>query len=191
MPVVGGFEARIDRAADAVFDVRGRLVLGYQGFLRDYIGMRSSEPVLLTLAARSRLVTYPGVLLANGVQIELGEGAFVSIGEGTYLNPCTCLLSAAAIEIGARCAIAWGVLIMDFDGHALVVDGEARKTTAPIRIGDRVWIGARAIVLKGVQIGEGAVVGAGAVVTRDVPAGALVGGNPARVIRPAVAWRDP
>ena len=54
---------------------------------------------------------------------------------------------------------------------------------APVVIGNRVWIGCNALVLKGVRIGDGAVVAAGTVVTRDVPANSLVGGNPARVIR--------
>ena len=59
---------------------------------------------------------------------------------------------------------------------------------APIVIGDHVWIGTNAIVLKGVTIGDGAVIAAGAVVTRDVPAHSLAAGVPARVIRSDVHW---
>jgi maltose O-acetyltransferase len=55
----------------------------------------------------------------------------------------------------------------------------------PVLIGEKCFIGARAIILKGVTIGDGAVVGAGAVVTRDVPAGAVVAGNPALPISAA------
>jgi acetyltransferase-like isoleucine patch superfamily enzyme len=66
---------------------------------------------------------------------------------------------------------------MDTDQHALP-DGQMES--APIVIGDRAWIGARAIVLKGVTIGHDAVIGAGSVVTRDVPPRAVVGGVPAR-----------
>lgn len=61
--------------------------------------------------------------------------------------------------------------------------------TLPISIGDHVWIGARSTILKGVSIGDGAVVAAGSLVTRDVPPGALVGGSPARMVRPKVEWR--
>lgn len=54
----------------------------------------------------------------------------------------------------------------------------------PLEIGERVWIGARVIILGGCKkIGDGAIIGAGSVVTKDVPAGAIVGGNPAKVIR--------
>ena len=59
---------------------------------------------------------------------------------------------------------------------------------SPVVIHDHVWVGARVTILKGVEIGEGAVVAAGSVVTHDVPAHALVGGNPARVIRQDVDW---
>lgn len=64
-----------------------------------------------------------------------------------------------------------------------------RGQPPPIRIGDHVWIGLRATILKGVSIGDGAVVGAGSMVIRDVPSGALVAGVPARVIRESVTWQ--
>ena len=59
----------------------------------------------------------------------------------------------------------------------------------PIVIGNHVWIGARAIILKGVIIGDGAIIAAGAVVTHDVPAYTLAGGVPAKVIREGVEWK--
>ncbi len=107
-------------------------------------------------------------------------------------------MCADRIEVGDRVVISYAVTIADSDFHP--VDPEARRLDAianapggdrfarppidsrPVRIGDDVWIGIGAIVLKGVTIGAGARIGAGAVVTRDVPAGAVVEGNPARVI---------
>jgi acetyltransferase-like isoleucine patch superfamily enzyme len=59
----------------------------------------------------------------------------------------------------------------------------------PVAIGDNVWIGAKAIILKGVTIGDGAVVAAGSVVTKDVAPGVLVAGNPARTLKSNVQWR--
>ncbi len=115
-----------------------------------------------------------------GVRLEVMRGARIAIGNGTYLNRNVEIIAQQEVTIGQDCKIAWDVVIMDTDQHGV---GDAPPVAKPVRIGDRVWIGCRAIVLKGVTIGEGAVIGAGAIVTRDVPPGAIVVGQAARVIR--------
>jgi len=115
--------------------------------------------------------------LFPGVRIECWPGARVSIGDGTYLNRNTEIVAAGSVTIGRNCKIARDVLIMDTDQHALPGRGLEVK---PIVIGDDVWIGARAIILKGVTLGSRCIVGAGAVVTRDVPPDAVVVGASAR-----------
>ena len=98
------------------------------------------------------------------------------------------------IIIGDRVWVGANTVITDTDFHPL--DAETRRarpldaTTAPVEIGDDVFIGMNALILKGVCIGERAVVGAGSVVSRDIPAGAIVAGNPARVIGEAPARPD-
>ncbi len=62
------------------------------------------------------------------------------------------------------------------------------ERTAPVSIGNDVWIGCRSIVLKGVSIGDGAIVAAGSVVTKDVPAYTLVAGNPAQIKKKVAGW---
>jgi acetyltransferase-like isoleucine patch superfamily enzyme len=117
-----------------------------------------------------------------GIRLECRRGARISIGTGTYLNRNVEIIAQREVTIGQECKIAWDVVIMDTDLHGI---GDAPAVAKPVRIGDRVWIGCRAIVLKGATIGDDAVVGAGAVVTRDVPPGAVVVGQAARVIRQA------
>jgi len=119
-------------------------------------------------------------LFFPGVRLEVGAGGKLSIGTGTYLNRNTEVIAWKEVSIGRDCMIGWDVLIMDTDQHPIPGRGLDNR---PVRIGDRVWIGARAMVLKGVTIGDGAVVGAGAVVTHDVPAGAVVTGPSAQVVR--------
>jgi acetyltransferase-like isoleucine patch superfamily enzyme len=104
----------------------------------------------------------------------------IQIGNGTYLNRGTELVAARQITIGRDCKIARDVIVMDTDQHALP-NGEL--IAKPVRIEDRVWIGARAIILKGVTIGHDAVIGAGSVVTHDIPAHSIAAGAPARVLR--------
>ncbi len=122
-----------------------------------------------------------------GVHLECWDGAIIRIGNGTYLNRNTEIVSANSVTIGRDCKIARDVIIMDTDQHALP---SGKLIADPVVIEDRVWIGARAIVLKGVTIGHDAVVGAGSVVTRSVPAHAVVAGVPARIMRQGEADAD-
>jgi acetyltransferase-like isoleucine patch superfamily enzyme len=117
-------------------------------------------------------------LFFPGVRLEVGAGGRLSIGTGTYLNRNTEVIAWKEVSIGRDCMIGWDVLIMDTDQHPIPGRG---LNNLPVRIGDRVWIGARAIVLKGVSIGDDAVIGAGAIVTHDVPAGAVATGPAAQV----------
>jgi acetyltransferase-like isoleucine patch superfamily enzyme len=120
-------------------------------------------------------------LFFPGVRLEVGRAARLSIGTGTYLNRDSEVIAWNEVTIGSDCMIGWDVLIMDTDQHPLPGRGLDNR---PVRIGDRVWIGARATILKGVTIGDDAIVGAGAVITRDVPAGSMVTGPPAETRRP-------
>jgi acetyltransferase-like isoleucine patch superfamily enzyme len=114
----------------------------------------------------------------------LGKDTLISIGDDVGMSGCS-ITAMNKISIGNRVMIGSGVLIMDTDAHPLDAAARQRGEIAqgrPIQIDDDVFIGARAIVLKGVHIHRGAVIGAGAVVTRDVPEFAIVAGNPARVV---------
>jgi acetyltransferase-like isoleucine patch superfamily enzyme len=116
----------------------------------------------------------------TGVHLECWRDATIRIGNGTYLNRNAEIVAAKSVSIGRDCKIARDVIIMDTDQHALP-NGDL--VAEPVVIEDCVWIGARAIILKGVTIGHGAVIGAGSVVTRDVPPRAVVAGVPARILR--------
>lgn len=111
-------------------------------------------------------------------------GAHTIIGDRTHVNCQT------AISIGSHCAISWDVEILDCDMHAIVAeDGQPLPHRAPVVIEDRVWIGTRALILKGVTIGHDSIVAAGAVVTSSVPPHSICAGNPAKVIRHVQGWQ--
>jgi len=109
------------------------------------------------------------------------------IGDDVGLSGCSVSCSKA-ITIGDRVLIGSGVLITDSDAHPICPVCRATPGNrlgvgeADIVIGDDVFIGARAIILKGVHVGRGAVVGAGAVVTRNVAEYTIVAGNPAKTV---------
>ncbi len=113
-----------------------------------------------------------------------GESISITIGEGTFMNSDVYMESFAPIAIGRDCHVAMQVLIVT-STHLFDETGHYRREPVghAVTIGDRVWIGARAIVLPGVTIGNDVVVAAGSVVTKDCEPNGLYGGIPARRIR--------
>ena len=139
------------------------------------------------------------VLVENGGKLEINgnfqmyAGGFIRVVKnghlvlnGGFINEGVEITCASKITIGKGCKIARNVVIRDYDAHTLELqDYEISKE---ILIGEHVWIGTRAMILKGVKIGDGAVIAAGAIVTKDVPAGAIVAGVPASIVRENVKW---
>jgi acetyltransferase-like isoleucine patch superfamily enzyme len=123
--------------------------------------------------------------LGHGCKIRVHEGN-VSIGAKTVLGQ-ECTISAFQhVSIGRECVIADRVMLIDFDHGMVEVERPIRMQgiyKRDVRVGNNVWIGYGACILRGITVGDNAVIGTGAVVTRDVPANAVVGGVPARVIR--------
>ena len=167
-------------------DVRegGALRIGLGSF-----GLTSEHDTSVVRVREGASFVCDGVVsLQRGVRVVV-DGGTLTMGHGTNVNALgTKVLCATGITIGQFCTFSWDVQLLDNDFHAITVDGVEQPSSAPIVIGDRVWVGTRAVVLKGVTIGDGAVVAAGAVVTKDVPAGAVVGGMPAKVIGRADSW---
>lgn len=118
--------------------------------------------------------------------------ARLTIGDYTSIWYGTVVSARHEITIGDQCAISWNCTIIDNDMHEIVYAEDAPSARArhnAVRIGDHVWIGAQAIILKGVTIGENSVVAAGAIVTKDVPPFTLAAGAPAKIVRKIAGWR--
>lgn len=111
---------------------------------------------------------------------EAGKGE-IRIGDHCLICPGVRFSSASSIIIGDNCMFASGVYLTDADWHDIYDRTKSIGATAPIKIGNNVWLGDGAFVAKGVTIGDNAIVGARAVVVNDVPANAVAAGNPATV----------
>lgn len=131
--------------------------------------------------------------LTTRVKFVTGINGTIRIGNNCDLNG-TCMVAYDEIEIGDNCQFASSSIISDTDFHP--VDKDARfaqmqglpfshslVNKKKIKIGNNVWIGWGAIILKGVHIGDNSIVAAGAVVVRDVPANVVVAGNPAQIVK--------
>jgi maltose O-acetyltransferase len=166
---------------------------------------RASDPELVAERRRCRSLLYafntqPDEEQRMGLPRELlggiGGGTFiqppfacdygynVSIGSDAFVNFNAVILDCAPVTIGDGAQIGPGVQLLGADHPR---DAQTRRDllelARPISIGSNVWLGAAAIVLPGVSVGDDSIIGAGSVVTRDVPNGVLAVGNPCRVVR--------
>ncbi len=110
-------------------------------------------------------------------------GRNIVLGKHVFINSGCCFQDQGGIEIGDDVQIGQQTVIATIN-HDLCPEKRWNMFLAPVKIGNKVWIGAHVTILSGVTIGDGAVVGAGAVVTRDVPENAVVAGVPAKIIKP-------
>lgn len=136
--------------------------------------------------------------IGDGTKIRCHEGV-VEIGEKTVMGQ-ECTISAyRRVRIGEQCVIADRAMFIDFDHGVVEVERPIRLQGIYKRdciVGSNVWIGYGACFLRGIRVGDNAIVGTNSVVTKDVPANAVVGGVPAKVIRMREApkelrWPDP
>ncbi len=126
----------------------------------------------------------PGVVFRSfrtPVRLEAGHGAELTVGPGVFINDGVNIFAARRVAIGAHTKIGDGAVVYDTDFHP--VDPGRGIPVEPVTIGRNVWIGARAMVLAGAQVGDHAVIAAGSVVRGTVPARSVVAGSPAKVIR--------
>jgi acetyltransferase-like isoleucine patch superfamily enzyme len=134
-----------------------------------------------------RLTIGDGTLLEPGCWLTLGPEAEIHIGSGCFLNKNTMLAAVERIEIGDHVMFANGCFVGDgehrYDDPDKPITWQGFKPRGPVKIGDNVWFGVNCVVMGGVQIGDRTVIGANSVVTKEVPAGHIAAGVPAKVLR--------
>ncbi len=152
----------------------------------------------LQIAKRGKIRFGRFAWIGDGTKIRCHEGV-VEIGAKTVIGQ-ECTISAyRRVRIGEQCVIADRAMFIDFDHGVVEVERPIRLQGIYMReveVGSNCWIGYGACVLRGVRVGDNSVVGTNSVVTRDVPANAVVGGVPARVLRMreaprTLSWPDP
>jgi acetyltransferase-like isoleucine patch superfamily enzyme len=157
------------------------------------LGRRLRLDGLAFVGPRCQLEVGPNAVLELGRWSWIGHGCKIRCHEGTVAFGAKsvmgqeCTISAFQhVSIGRECVIADRVMLIDFDHGMVDVETPIRLQgiyKRDVRVGNNVWIGYGACVLRGASIGDNAVIGANAVVTRSVPANAVAGGVPARLIR--------
>ncbi len=177
------------------------------GMLRARYAVLLARWVWLKLRWRGRLSTDGLCFVGPGVRFEIGREAKVHLGRWSWIgHGCKirvhegelhigaktvfgqeCTISAFQhISIGRECIIADRVMMIDFDHGVVETERPIREQgiyKRDVKVGHNVWIGYGACLLRGVRVGENSVIGTSSVVTTDVPANAVVGGSPAKLIR--------
>lgn len=148
----------------------------------------SKSESILRMDADSALIVEGRFDVYHGCDIAILKKGELRLGGG-YLNSGVQIRCSNRISIGKGAAIARNVCIQDSDFHTVIyADGTSNLPSAPVVIGNHVWIGVNATILKGVTIGDNAIIAAGAVVTKDIPPNCVAAGVPAKVIRNNVTW---
>src|SRR4051794_3316477 len=156
---------------------RGRLVLDGIAFV--------GPGVVLEIGKEAKLHLGRWCWIGHGTKIRAHEGE-VRIGAKSVMGQECTISSFQHVSIGRECIVADRVMLIDFDHGVVEVERPIREQgiyKRDVHVGNNVWMGYGACVLRGVTIGDNAIVGTSTVVTKDVPDNAVVGGVPARVLR--------
>jgi acetyltransferase-like isoleucine patch superfamily enzyme len=145
------------------------------------------EGEVLEALDEGRLEVGEGTLLEPGCWLTLAPGARIEIGAGCFLNRNTMLAAFEQISIGDHTMLANGCFVGDadhrFEDPDTPITRQGFSSKGPVEIGSNCWFGVNCVVTSGVTVGDRCVVGANSVVTRDLPAGTIAAGAPARVVK--------
>lgn len=166
--------------SSAKLHVSGRLRLNTNCFQENgrITNLRLDENSWLKVKGNFDIFYGGDIICFAGGELELGSG---------FCNSNLILRCTKKISIGEDVAISHNVTIMDSDAHEII--GNKHAKTQSVKIGNHVWIGSGAKILKGVTIGDGAIIAAGAVVVRDVPENCLAAGVPAQIVKQGIEWK--
>ena len=127
--------------------------------------------------------------IQSGAMVFVGKGKTLKIGRSAFTSNSK-ILAHDDITIGDNCIFGWECQIFSGDGHPIYQGENIVNKDVPVVIEDNVWVGSRALILKGVRVGKGSIVAAGAVVTKDVPQNCIVAGNPAKIVKENISWKE-
>lgn len=175
--LVEGHGTRYIFEKNAKIEIRKRLTLHGEGIINN------GRTTILRMDKGAKFKVDGKADIFYGGDIIIFENGEFRIGN-SFINSDCKIRCHNLIDIGDGCAISHNITIMDSNAHML----DGKRYTAPVIIGNDVWIGTHVTILPGVKIGDGAVIAAGALVTKDVPDRCLVGGVPAKIIKENVSW---
>lgn len=155
------------------------------------LGIQTYNKSFLILAKGSLVVFKGKAVLSRGFTLRNGENAIATIGANFFANQNFQMFSSTNMIVGDDVLIGWDVQLRDSDGHKIYKMGQTQQmnSSVPVSIGNHVWIGANAKVLKGVNVPNGSIVAMGSIVTSSVKESyTIVAGIPAKVVKRNIIW---
>jgi len=175
---------------------RNASVIGIRNYWR-LLNHPEYRETRIRLMKNAKLILEPNTKSTIGCCFSVWPNKTLFIGSGTSISHGVMINTRCGLRIGRGVLIAREVIIMDYDGHP-IFDATTSSTECtseryggkaePIVIEDHVWIGFRAMIMKGVKIGKGSIVGAHSCVYSDVPENSIVSGNPAKIVKQGISW---
>jgi acetyltransferase-like isoleucine patch superfamily enzyme len=153
-------------------------------------GAKAGSGCRLIIDPHARIVLGAGCEIDDGTTLAAYDEARIVLGAGSFVGHRSTLAARRSIEIGARTFLAELVSIRDHDHRVGLPPSAGAMDVEAVVVGDDVWIGSKATVLRGARIGDGAVIGANAVARGEIPPRSVSVGVPARVVRSLTASDD-
>lgn len=181
-----GLRIKFRKKGNGKIIINGRLIIEKHGAQPPY------GNIVIGVNPDAALIINGTVILGASTNLLVGKGATMILGnrpDGILSFAYnTHIIANELVEVGSGGLFSWDTLIMDTNYHHIT-----KPTTSnnkPVKIGEHVWVGAKAMILKGVEIGDGSIVAASSVVTKNVPPKTMAGGNPAIIIKHDVEWSE-
>ncbi len=152
-------------------------------------GVTYKRKSVIHFAKKSKIIFRGKCFLGSGICIRLSNSS-ISFGSDFYCNSNVTIICSAGISFGDDVILGWNVNIRDCDGHVIVCNGIHINPNKPISIGNHVWIGQNASILKGAIVGDGSIVGMNSCVTKSfADSNVVLAGIPAKIVKTNIEWK--
>lgn len=177
-------------------DITGTFVLPtviYPGIIKigfGDVGIFDQKRSKTIWEVKGRVVFTGSANIGHGSKISVGTKGVLSFGNRVNITAESSIVCFHQVSFGDDCLLSWEILVMDTDFHKIYKQHELLNEDRPIDIASKVWIGARATILKGTSIAEGTVVAAGSLVNKSfVQPNIILAGSPAKIVNEHIEWK--
>lgn len=180
------------RMGGGVLIIDGDLRKGMIRIGLDNVGIFDNKKSRSIWSVSGTIIFRGNCFLGHGCKVSVDQGAILEFGNNFCCSAESSFVTVKNITIGNDCLFSWDVLVMDTDWHVITdYSGELQNPPESIKIGDRVWVGCRANIMKGVSIANGTIVAASSIISKDVvECNCIVGNKTQQIIRDGVLWHD-